>query len=137
MSTNTKSSVELTELGKFFTLAARRFDAGQAAPEMFSTAIDAVWHRLTQTPRAYDAFTAEHAGRRLAHIETAGHGSIDWVAAYQESYGPLPEIWFTTEHGTVNEQTLTRYRETGTVVAEWDCAPAPGDGDLAPKKLTQ
>ncbi|MGW6597395.1 hypothetical protein [Streptomyces sp. NPDC055036] len=129
--------VELAELGKFFTIAASRFDAGQAAPEMFSAAIDTVWHRLTHDPMAYDAFTAEHAGRRLAHIETAGHGPITWVTAYEASYGPLPEIWFTTAHGTVDERALTRYRKTGAVVAEWDCAPAPGDDDLAPKKLAR
>ncbi|MFE4372840.1 hypothetical protein ACFRMN_32300 [Streptomyces sp. NPDC056835] len=69
--------------------------------------------------------------------ETAGHGPIAWVTAYEESYGPLPGIWFTTTHGTVDEHVLTRYRETGAVVAEWDCAPAPGDDDLSPKRLAR
>lgn len=58
------------------------------------------------------------------------------MTAYGESYGPLPEIWFTTAHGTVDEQALTRYRKTGTVVAEWDCAPAPGDDDLSPTRAS-
>ncbi|MFC8829587.1 hypothetical protein ACFT9I_30080 [Streptomyces sp. NPDC057137] len=132
MSTATKSSVELVELGKFFTVTARRLDAGHTAPEMFSTAIDAVWHQLADAPQVHAAFTTEHAGRKLTHVETAGCGLIAWVAAYGEMYGPLPEIWFTNADGTINERSLTLYRKTGTVVAEWDCAPTPSDGDMTP-----
>ncbi|WP_405798098.1 hypothetical protein [Streptomyces sp. NBC_01506] len=132
MSTATKSSAEMVELGKFFTVTARRLDAGHTAPEMFSPAIDAVWHQLADAPRAHAAFTTEHAGRELAHVESAGYGLIGWVAAYEEMYGPLPEIWFTDADCTVNERSLARYRNTSTVVAEWDCAPAPSDGDTAP-----
>jgi hypothetical protein len=51
------------------------------------------------------------------------------VSAYEEAYGPLPEVWFTAADGTVNTQALKRYRETGEVWAEWDCGPVPGDGD--------
>jgi hypothetical protein len=137
MSIATEPSVELVELGKFFTISARRFDTGQTAPEMFSAAIDAAWHRLAKDPRAHHAFANEHAGRKLDHIETAGHGFIAWVPAYEEAYGPLPEIWFTTRNGTVNEQSLSRYTETGTVVAEWNCSPAPGDGDVLPEAPTR
>ncbi|MFE4973636.1 hypothetical protein ACFRAR_16175 [Kitasatospora sp. NPDC056651] len=119
----------LDELGRFFTIAARRIDAGQAAPQMFSTAVDAAWHRLTATPSAYEAFAFRHAGRRLAHTEGAGTGFIPWVSAYEEAYGPLPEIWFTNADGTLDTEALARYRETGEVWAEWNCAPEPGDGD--------
>ncbi|MBV2155058.1 hypothetical protein [Kitasatospora sp. SUK 42] len=55
MSTTITPSVELDELGKFFTIAARRIDAGQAAPEMFSAAVDAAWHRLVADPAAHEA----------------------------------------------------------------------------------
>ncbi|MFD9724789.1 hypothetical protein [Streptomyces sp. NPDC059072] len=38
-------------------------------------------------------------------------------------------------HGTLDETAIARYRETGTVVAEWDCGPAGGDGDdLTPEQ---
>ncbi|WP_256987448.1 hypothetical protein [Streptomyces sp. BR123] len=33
--------------------------------------------------------------------------------------------------GTLDEQAIAHYRETGTVIAEWDCGPASGDGDDA------
>ncbi|WP_329386383.1 hypothetical protein [Streptomyces sp. NBC_01716] len=137
MRTATKSTVELDELGKFFTVTARRLEAGHTAPEMFSTAIDAVWHELADAPQAHAAFTTEHAGRELTHVETAGRGPIAWVTAYEEMYGPLPEIWFTHADGTINERSLAFYRKTGTVVAEWDCSPTPSDGDMAPKAATR
>ncbi|MFE7189272.1 hypothetical protein [Kitasatospora sp. NPDC057541] len=124
-----KSGVELDELGKFFTIAAHRIDAGQTAPEMFSAAIDSAWHTLLADPAAHHTFALQHAGRTLDHVEMNGHGPIAWVAAYEDAYGPLPEIWFTNADGTVNTEALTRYRENGTVTAEWDCGPKPGPGD--------
>ncbi|MFF7458245.1 hypothetical protein [Kitasatospora sp. NPDC008115] len=130
MSTATiKPGVELDELGKFFTIAARRIDAGKTAPQMFSAAVDSAWHALLADPAAHEAFTLRYAGRELVHVETRGFGPIAWVAAYEEAYGPLPEIWFTNADGTVNTEALTRYRESGTVTAEWDCGPKPGPGD--------
>ncbi|MFJ9840084.1 hypothetical protein ACIRYZ_06370 [Kitasatospora sp. NPDC101155] len=51
-------------------------------------------------------------------------------------YGPLPQVWFTDAEGTVDTGALARYRETGQVWAEWDCSPAPGDGDAVPDKTT-
>ncbi|THA71784.1 hypothetical protein E6P78_04055 [Streptomyces sp. A0958] len=125
----TDTSVQLDELGKFFAVTARRFDDGQAAPEMFSTAVDAAWHQLAEDPQAHSAFTAKHAGRELAHAETSGRGLIAWVAAYEEAYGPLPGIWFTAADGSLDTAALATYRETGRVVAEWNCSPAPSDGD--------
>ncbi len=41
----------------------------------------------------------------------------------------MPEIWFTGADGTVDTESLGRYRDTGEVWAEWNCSPAPGDGD--------
>ncbi|WP_282203495.1 hypothetical protein [Kitasatospora fiedleri] len=130
MSTATiPSSPELDELGKYFKISARRIDAGETAPQMFSSAIDAAWHTLVEDPAAHDAFALQHAGRKLVHVEMKGFGPISWVAAYEEAYGPLPEIWFTNADGTVNTGALAQYRETGTVTAEWDCGPRPGPGD--------
>ncbi|MFE6049906.1 hypothetical protein ACFQ6N_04055 [Kitasatospora sp. NPDC056446] len=129
--TTVTPGVELDELGRFFTIAAHRIEAGQAAPEMFSAAVDAAWHRLVSDPAAYDAFALRHAGRRLAHAEDAGTGLVSWVGAYEEAYGPLPEVWFTDAHGTVDTEALAHYRETGEVRASWNCSPEPGDGDDA------
>lgn len=124
MSTRT---AQQTELGKFLQVTARQFDAGRPAPEMFSPAIDSEWHRLLNTP-GYHAFCDENAGRWIGHAANAGAGEISWVRAYEELFGQLPGIWFTDEHGQLDSEGLAHYRETGTVVAEWDCSPVPGDG---------
>ncbi|MCQ6557012.1 hypothetical protein NPS70_28065 [Streptomyces sp. C10-9-1] len=127
MSTTT---IARRELGRFLAIAGQRFDKGEGPAEMFSRAVDAEWHQLLATPE-YMAFSAEHAGAVLGHREMSGTGPIGWVAAYEEAYGPLPEIWFTDEKGVLDEGALARYRETGRVVAEWDCGPTTGDGDDA------
>jgi hypothetical protein len=124
-----ETSTELVELGRFLAISARRFDAGDSGPEMFGAAIDAAWHTLLQDPAAYTEFATEHAGRTIGHSPAQGEGFIGWVAAYEEAYGPLPEIWFTDTDGTVDTAALDRYRETGKVWARWDCTPVPGDGD--------
>lgn len=121
-------STATTELRRFLTITGQRFSNGLSAPEMFSPAVDAAWHELLGTPQ-YEALCQETAGQPIRHVANNGHGPIGWVAAYQTAYGPLPEIWFTDAHGTVDEQAVARYRDSGTVVAEWDCGPAGGDGD--------
>ncbi|MFD0355244.1 hypothetical protein ACFVHW_16120 [Streptomyces sp. NPDC127110] len=122
------------ELRRFLIITGQRFKNGQSAPEMFSPAVDAAWHDMLGTP-AYDVLCQETAGQPIRHVANNGHGPIAWVAAYEAAYGPLPEIWFTDAHGNVDEQAVARYRETGTVVAEWDCGPAGGDGDdLTPEQ---
>ncbi|MFI9787255.1 hypothetical protein ACIHEI_27685 [Kitasatospora sp. NPDC051984] len=125
----TESDTVLDELGKFFVVAGQFLDAGLPAPQMFSKAVDLAWHRLVEDPREHDAFTAKYAGRRLLHTESSGAGFIDWVDAYERAYGPLPDLWFTDAEGELDVEALGRYRATGTVWAEWDCSPAPGDGD--------
>ncbi|MEV6393770.1 hypothetical protein AB0M39_03145 [Streptomyces sp. NPDC051907] len=127
MSTTT---IERRELGRFLAIAGQRFESGEGLTEMFSRAVDAEWHHMLATPE-YAAFSTEHAGAVLGHHEMNGTGPIGWVAAYEEVYGPLPEVWFTDEKGVLDEAALTRYRETGKVVAEWDCGPTSGDGDDA------
>ncbi|MFF2044157.1 hypothetical protein ACFVVX_27420 [Kitasatospora sp. NPDC058170] len=116
-------TIEITELGRFLSIAGRRLAVGGTAPEMFSGAIDAVWHALAKDSQAHAEFTTAHAGRPLAHIEGAGQGRILWVTAYDEAYGPLPEVWFTDESGAVDTATHSRYRETGEVWASWKCSP--------------
>ncbi|MDH6109916.1 hypothetical protein P3T36_005086 [Kitasatospora sp. MAP12-15] len=137
MNTVTEVNLELFELGKFFTITGRRLAGGQSAPEMFSAAIDAAWHRLAEDPIVHSEFAKAHAGRDLTHAETGGRGVIEWVTAYEAAYGPLPVIWFTNSDGVVDSATLARYRETGVVVAEWNCSPAPGDGDAVPENTVR
>ncbi|OKI38157.1 hypothetical protein A6A28_31670 [Streptomyces sp. CB03578] len=120
-------STATTELGRFLTITGQRFRTGQSAPEMFSPAVDKAWHELLGTP-AYEALCLETAGQPIRHVANNGHGLIAWVTAYEAAYGPLPEIWFTDADGNLDQGAIARYRETGTVVAEWDCGPV-GDGD--------
>ncbi|MET9427014.1 hypothetical protein [Streptomyces sp. NPDC003036] len=127
MSTTT---IARRELGRFLAISGQRFRSGKSPAEMFSPAVDTMWHQLLATPE-YAAFSTEHAGAVLGHREMNGSGPIAWVAAYEEAYGPLPEIWFTGADGILNEAALARYEETGRVVAEWDCGPTTGDGDDA------
>ncbi|UQS30301.1 hypothetical protein J5J01_00420 [Streptomyces fradiae] len=130
-------NAETTELRRFLTIAGQRLANGQSAPETFSPAVDAVWHQMLGTP-AYTALCHETAGRPVRHVPNNGYGPIAWVSAYEAAYGPLPEIGFTDADGTVDQDALTRYRETGTVVADWDCSPAGGDSDeLAPSQPAQ
>ncbi|GAA2433184.1 hypothetical protein GCM10010433_37280 [Streptomyces pulveraceus] len=127
MSTTT---IEHRELGRFLAIAGQRFACGEGPAEMFSRAVDAAWHQMLATP-GYAAFSTGHAGAVLGHREMRGTGLIGWVAAYEEAYGQLPEIWFTDDKGVLDENALDQYRETGRVVAEWDCGPTTGDGDDA------
>ncbi|MCX2185552.1 hypothetical protein KV205_34340 [Streptomyces sp. SKN60] len=121
-------TIERRELGRFLAIAGQRFADGHAPAEMFSRAVDAEWHRMLGTPE-YDALSGECAGRLLGHREMSGFGPIGWVTAYEAAFGPLPEVWFTDGKGVLDEAALARYRETGEVVAEWDCGPTTGDGD--------
>ncbi|MFI1607641.1 hypothetical protein ACH4YN_36935 [Streptomyces griseofuscus] len=121
-------STATTELRRFLTITGQRFKAGQSAPEMFSPTVDAAWHDLLGTP-AYEDLCLETAGQPIRHVATNGYGPIAWVAAYEEAYGTLPEIWFTDADGNLDQDAVARYRKTHAVVAEWDCSPAGGDGD--------
>ncbi|MFC5253554.1 hypothetical protein [Streptomyces nigrescens] len=71
----------------------------------------------------------------IRHVANNGHGPIAWVTAYEEAYGPPPEIWFTDADGTVDQSAIARFLEIGTLVAEWDCGPA-GDDDVASEPET-
>ncbi|SED73788.1 hypothetical protein SAMN05428945_5342 [Streptomyces sp. 2224.1] len=73
-------STATTELRRFLTITGQRFDNGQSAPEMFSPAVDAVWHELHGTPQ-YAARYRESAGWLIGHAATGGHGLISWVTA--------------------------------------------------------
>lgn len=125
--------LENVELGKFFEVSAREFEAGNAAPEMFSTTVDAAWHRLLATPE-YAPFCHQHAGQVFGHVTSHGSGRVSWISTYEEMFGPLPDVWFTDGEGTVDEKAAGRYRATGEVWAEWNCSPVPEDPETAPKR---
>ncbi|MFD9812881.1 hypothetical protein [Streptomyces sp. NPDC059080] len=127
---STTQSPESVELAKFFEVSARQFEAGRPTPQMFCPVIDAAWHRMMHTAE-YAEFSIRHAGQLLGHASSHGKGRISWISAYEARYGPLPEIWFTGSDGRIDETRLTHYRQTGEVVAEWDCSPVPvpGEGD--------
>ncbi|GAA2608527.1 hypothetical protein [Streptomyces tubercidicus] len=124
---------ERVELGKFFEVSARQFKAGDIAPEMFSTAIDAEWHRMLGSAEYVD-FSSRHAGQVFGHETDYGTGKISWIRTYEEMFGRLPDIWFTDADGAVDRQSADRYRETGEVWAEWSCSPLPGDPESAPEQ---
>ncbi|WP_435611301.1 hypothetical protein [Streptomyces sp. C10-9-1] len=93
---------------------------------MFSPAVDKAWHDLLGTP-AHAALCLETASQPIRRVANNGHGPIAWAAAYEEAYRPLPEIWSADADGNVDQDAVARYRQTGTVVAEWDCGPASGE----------
>ena len=101
---------------------------------MFSPAVDTAWHEMLGTP-AYVALCQETAwparpprrGQRPRPDRLGCRLQGDARAA-------ALEIWFTDAHGTVDEQAVARYRETGTVVAEWDCGPMVVGDDVAPDR---
>lgn len=120
----------LTELGKFFGLVRdAAASGGNTRLPMFSPFIDAAWHQLQHAPDDLDRFCREHASGPVRHLTTGGTGTIEWVAAYEAAYGPLPLIWFTDADGNLDVATRAAYLKTGIVVSDWDCAPAPGDID--------
>ncbi|WP_431781020.1 hypothetical protein [Streptomyces chumphonensis] len=127
-------STAMTELCRFLSITGQRLRNGQSAPEMFSPAVDAAWHQMLATSQ-YVALCQETAGQPIRHVANNGHGPIGWVTSYEEMYGPLPQIWFTDARGVVNHDAEASYRQSGTVVAEWDCSPigGGGDDDVAPQ----
>ena len=118
-------STATIELRRFLTITGQRLTNGQSAPEMFSPAVDAAWHEMLGTPQ-YANLCQETAGQPIGHVANNGRGPIAWVTDYETAYGPLPQIWFTDTDGNVDQDALAGYRETGTVVAEWDCSPTGG-----------
>lgn len=112
------------ELAKFFAIAAVEGEN----PGMFSRFIDAEWHRLAQTIE-YPRFCRDTAGTLVTHDPTCGEGTVSWLDLYHERFGPLPAAWFADETGQVDVDAFRAYRDSGTVVASWNCSADTGDGD--------
>ena len=107
-----------TELAKIFKLAAQGHPV-----EMFSTAIDDVWHDMLMDRQAYEAFSLQESGAIIGHATTSGEGLISFIKAYEAAYGKLPEIWFTQRNGTYDSARYKQYLNSGVVRAQWDCTP--------------
>jgi hypothetical protein len=57
-------STATTELRRFLTITGQRLANGQSAPEMFSPAVDAAWHKMLGTPQ-YANLCQETAGQPI------------------------------------------------------------------------
>ncbi len=119
------------ELCRFFLIAA----ASEQPPQMFSRCVDAEWHRMLAEP-GYDEFCLCTIGRRVGHVEDAGHGVVSWLDTYHDWFGTLAAVWFADGDGTVDRDAYARYQagrtvagQSGLVVTAWDCTPTTGDGD--------
>ncbi|MBL7496962.1 hypothetical protein I6A84_39100 [Frankia sp. CNm7] len=120
---STQSADPLVELGRYFAVAAARAAGGEETP-MFSGYMDAAWHRLLkEDPAGYTALAAEYAGGPVEHLPAVGTGLVEWVGAYEEAYGPLPDVWFTDAAGVLDVDARDAYRAAGQVIASWDCKP--------------
>jgi len=111
------------ELAKFFAIAMHLRDE---TPGMFSTYIDAEWHRLAETDD-YDQFCMQAAGRPVTHAPINGEGEVTWLPAYHEKFGALAPAWFANENGEVDSSAYGEYLDTHTVRASWNCQPTGGD----------
>ena len=109
------------ELAKVFNMSAQGIEI-----EMFSMAIDAVWHEMLQEPENYKKFCIESCGGLVGHQETKGYGIMTFVESYEARFGKLDNIWFIDQHGVFNHEAWEQYLETGLVEASWKCGPTHG-----------
>jgi hypothetical protein len=110
----------LTELGKFFQLAA----SGAENLTMPSEVIDQEWHNLIEDKEAYEQFCIKKCGTVIEHKPCLGDGLVEWTPVYEARFGKLPQTWFIDKQGIFDEQAYKGYLETGKWYAGWDCSPA-------------
>lgn len=123
------NSAARNELSKFFALAVKT----QRSLEMWSEFIDEEWHQFQHQPE-FESFCKSACGKRIEHVETAGRGDIPWIADYEATFGPLPEIWFKDKNGVTDMALFDLYQHTGRVYASWDCGPLQPD-DMSGDRL--
>ncbi len=115
----------LTELGRFFQVAAEyRFKTGQSAM-MPKCIVDTVWHELLDKPQELRALIDNHLGieMEVAHLKSSGEGLLGWVGVYESRFGKLPLSWFVGLDGVVDDDAFVHYEQTGEVRMSWDCTP--------------
>jgi hypothetical protein len=94
--------------------------------EMFSGAIDFVWHALLEDQDVYEEFSLDCCGMVVGHTEGFGRGAVGFIESYESRWGALPEIWFVGSDGLVRESLLQEYRRSGSLRASWNCRPTHG-----------
>ncbi len=117
-----KENVSLahTELEKVFHLS----NSGIKV-EMFSKAIDSVWHDMLKNKEEYKDFCNKTIGRYIKHIKAPDFGEITFTSEYEKRYGKLDSIWFMDENGKIDITLQSKYKNSDTIVASWDCSPEP------------
>lgn len=75
----------------------------------------------------YIRFCAEAAGVYVEHAPGQGTSEIKWVQRYENTYGRLPQVWFTRDDGTFDSEGYDKYLKTGVMIASWDCGPVLPD----------
>lgn len=124
-----------TELDKYFQLCALG-----TTTEMFSPLLDQHWHKLLEDRKSYIERTTRVCGQVIPHEPFCGYGTIGFVETYEKCFGQLSDVWFRDEFGVLDEEMYKTYRNTGRVIASWECSAThnclalPEDQNPAPKE---
>lgn len=114
---------ERQELIKFFKCG-HVHGFSNMSMKMPSCRVDSYWHQILSSQTDYQSILKQ-AGidQPLTHRASGGFDKIDWVETYHKLFGQLPVCWFQKEDGSIDQQALDRYNETGELWASWDCDP--------------
>lgn len=116
----------LTELGRFFEVAREyRLKTGGKSAMMPKCIVDSAWHDLLDKPDELKVLVERHLGieMEVAHLKSTGEGLLDWVSVYESRFGKLPLPWFVKPGGSVDDEAVAHYEQTGEVRMSWDCTP--------------
>lgn len=103
--------------------------------EMFSGALDAVWHDLVaRDDLTYANLCDNFVGADVIHHQEAEEGLVTFIPEYERRFGPLPLIWFLDERWQFQSAQHAEYTRLGTVHASWNCRPLIGPMANVPKK---
>jgi hypothetical protein len=109
------------ELIKFFKVNRKLLrTTGESASMISDSIIDEYWHKSIQEKGFIESLNLGN----IKHIKIGGFGELNWVNAYHELYGSIPEIWFIDAGGNLKSELYSKYLELGSIVAAWDCTPA-------------
>ncbi|HDS2562922.1 TPA: hypothetical protein QHU55_002537 [Klebsiella aerogenes] len=89
--------------------------------QMFSRAIDSVWHSLLESRNEYNAFSIAACGTIIGHRGGHKNGVVNFIESYERRWGELPNIWFVDENGYFDKDAYQEYIGTGIVQASWNC----------------
>jgi hypothetical protein len=114
-----------TELGRFFAVAAQYTAQSGERAMMPACPVDTAWHEMLGDDAMFGDLVTEFLGpdATVRHLEANGRGVIGWTGLYERSYGPLPQVWFTSPQGVLDEKAYADYQRTGIARLSWDCTP--------------